>query len=100
MKNIKRLLIILIVAIIIVIISMIVVSTMQDKEQDNIVIIDTNNNQTVDKDLSDVKVDRVTAENVEILTDRNKFFSIETMMNRYFLYLRAGNARSSIFYVG
>ena len=100
MKNIKRLLIILIVAIIIVIISMIVISTMQNKEQDNIVTLDTNTNQAVDKDLPDVKVDRVTAEDVEILTNRDKFFSIEKMMNRYFLYLRAGNARSSIFYVG
>lgn len=98
MKNIKKLLILLTIMALTIIIIMIVIFTMgNSNDNNNIVTIDTN--QTMEQDLPDATVEKVTAENVEILKDRNKFFSIEKMINSYFLYVRAGNARSSIFYI-
>ncbi len=100
MNNIKKIVIILIVAIMIIVISMLVITTFKtDEEQtnnniatNNILNNVINNNITSYNQTFPVEVENNTEEKLKKVTNRNIFFSTETMISKYFLYLRVGNA--------
>lgn len=107
MKKTKSIIIVLIILVILIIIAMLIISQLdkgknvENNSVNNIVNNDiSNNNVSEEEELKgeeqiDAPDKRVTEDNITILTDHNKFFSIENLISRYFLYLRAGNSEAA-----
>lgn len=107
MKKTKNIIIILLILVILIIIAMLVISLLDRRKEvgnnnTNNNINSSANNNIIDNTISeedelrgetriDAPDERVTAKDVTILKNHSTFFSIEKLMSRYFLYLRAGN---------
>ena len=108
MKKTKSIIIVLIILVILIIIAMLIISAMGKKEDAGSKSINNNTNNITSNIISNIPVlednelegeeridapdERVTEEHITLLKNHNTFFSIEKLISRYFLYLRAGNS--------
>lgn len=103
MKKTKSIIIVLLILVVLIIIAMLIIS-LSDKGKNkwNNTVTNSISNEAINNVISeeeelkneeriDAPDERVTAKSVTILTNHSTFFSIEKLMTRYFLYLRAGN---------
>jgi len=107
-KKTKSIIIVLIILVILIIIAMLIISALGKKEDAGSKIINNNANNITSNIISNIPVlednelegeeridapdERVTEEHITLLKNHNTFFSIEKLISRYFLYLRAGNS--------